>query len=394
MNGGPIYNWQQPEWPEFRFDLREVEGLLLAFAEETGIVSGMLQTLSGSVQMEAIIEVMVAEAVKTSEIEGEYLSRPDVVSSIRHHLGIEASHRGRDKKALGVGRLMVDLRNSFAEPLNAEKLFEWHRMLMADTRNMTIGQWRFHDKPMQVVSGALGKERVHFEAPPSAKVPMEMERFLLWFNETAPGGKREMKNAPLRSAIAHLYFETIHPFEDGNGRIGRAIAEKALSQTLGRPVLLSLSRTIEVNRKAYYQSLEKAQRSNEITEWIGYFAGVALDAQRQARQSVHFLVRKARFFDRFKDKLNERQLKVIRKMMDAGPEGFKGGMSAAKYISITGASKATATRDLQYLFAIGALTLSGGGRSTRYQLQTEINESSQGITIPFLSVNTGGNYSS
>src|SRR5690606_34607532 len=140
-----------------------------------------------------------------------------------------------------------------------EKLFEWHKMLMAGSKKIAVGKWRMHKEPMQVVSGALGKEKVHFEAPPSTKVPGEMMRFIQWFNDTTPGGKMEIKMAVIRSAVAHLYFETIHPFEDGNGRIGRAIAEKALSQTMGRPVLLSLSARIESDRKAYYNALEKAQ---------------------------------------------------------------------------------------------------------------------------------------
>jgi Fic family protein len=165
-----------------------------------------------------------------------------------------------------------------------------------------------------------------------------------------------------------LYFESIHPFEDGNGRIGRAIAEKAVSQTLGRPVLLSLSRTIEADKKSYYTSLEQAQRKNEITPWIEYFVEVVLDAQKQANEFVDFILKKSRFFDRFRDVLNERQLKVINRMLEAGPDGFEGGMNAKKYVSITGASKATVTRDMQQLVELGIFTPEGGGRSTRYKI--------------------------
>ena len=364
-----IYNWQQSDWPEFRYKLQDVDDAILAFAEETGLISGMLNTMPEDMQMEAIIDTMVAEAIKTSEIEGEYLSRKDVMSSIRNNLGLETKPAiVKDKKAQGVGVLMVDVRNSYNESLSLEKLFNWHKMLMADTKNIAVGKLRTHKEPMQVVSGALGRETIHFEAPPSAKVPEEMKKFIKWFNDTAPGGKREIKKAAIRSAIAHLYFETIHPFEDGNGRIGRAIAEKALSQTLGRPVLLSLSRTIEADKKSYYDALEKAQRSNDISKWLIYFIGITLSAQRQAKELVDFILRKAKFFDRFRDKLNERQLKVIKRMMNEGPEGFEGGMTANKYIAITKASKATATRDLQHLVEIGALLVQGGGRSTRYNL--------------------------
>lgn len=363
------YNWQQSDWPEFRYHLHNVEESLFALAEETGLISGMLNALPEDVQMEAIIDTMVAEAIKTSAIEGEYVSRKDVMSSIRNNLGLDFKPGSiKDKKAQGVGLLMVNARNSYEEPLTIAKLFNWHSMLMADSKHIAIGKWRSHSEPMQVVSGALGNEKVHFEAPPSHQVPYEMDRFITWFNDTAPGGNKEIKKAAVRSAIAHLYFETIHPFEDGNGRVGRAIAEKALSQTLGRPVLLSLSRTIEADKKSYYNALETAQRSNEITAWIVYFVNTTLAAQRQARALIDFILRKTKFFDRFKDELNERQLKVIKRMMAEGPEGFDGGMSANKYAAITKTSKATATRDLQHLVEVNAFIVTGGGRSTRYIL--------------------------
>ena len=262
-----IYNWQQPDWPDFKYDLRETEDILFRFAEEAGRTRGMLNAMPEDMQMEALINTMVAEAIKTSEIEGEYVSRQDVVSSIRNNLGLNTKPENiKDKKAQGVGKLMVDIRQCYEEPLTKEKLFLWHEMLMAGNKNIQIGKWRTHKEPMRIVSGALGKEKVHFEAPPSIHINKEMAVFIKWFNDTAPGGKKEIKKAPVRSAIAHLYFETIHPFEDGNGRIGRAIAEKAISQTLGRPVLLSLSRTIEADKKSYYSALGDAQKSNEITK--------------------------------------------------------------------------------------------------------------------------------
>jgi Fic family protein len=167
-----------------------------------------------------------------------------------------------------------------------------------------------------------------------------------------------------------LYFESIHPFEDGNGRIGRAIAEKTLSQTIGRPVILSLSQTIEANKRFYYDSLEKSQHSNEITAWIEYFVNTTLEAQTDAEKRIDFTLRKTRFFDRFKDQLNDRQLAVVKRMLEEGPKGFKGGMNARKYIGITKSSKATATRDMQQLMEIGAFVRAGeaGGRSTSYQV--------------------------
>lgn len=223
-----IYNWQQPDWPEFRYTLQEIEDVLFDFAEQTGHVSGVLNTLPEDVRIEAIIDTMVAEAIKTSEIEGEYLSRLDIISSIRNNPGLNKMPEAvKDKKSQGTGELMVDVRNTYADTLTKEKIFTWHKMLMGESRKINAVAWRKHKDPMQVISGAIGKEKNHFEAPPSSHVPDEMKKFIKWFNETAPGGKNEIKKAPVRSAIAHLYFETIHPFEDGNARMGRAIAEKA-----------------------------------------------------------------------------------------------------------------------------------------------------------------------
>jgi len=364
-----IYNWQQPDWPDFRYDVSKVEDMLFKFTELSGHVGGILKALPEAVQLEAVLDMMVAEAIKTSEIEGEYLNRQDVVSSIRNNLGLNQTPEAtKDKMAQGAGELMADARKTYADALTAEKLFQWHTMLLKEQKQINVGVWRSHEEPMQVVSGALGKEKVHFEAPPSSRIPDEMSRFIQWFNHTAPGGEKEIRKAPVRSAVAHLYFETLHPFEDGNGRIGRAITEKSLSQTLGRPVLLSLSRTIETDKKAYYNALEQAQKSNDITSWVMYFVSVILTSQQQANSLVDFILKKSKFFDRFKDSLSERQIKVVRKMLDAGPEGFEGGMNARKYIAITKASKATATRDLQHLLELGAFIQEGGGRSTRYSL--------------------------
>jgi Fic family protein len=366
-----IYNWQRQDWPNFTYSIENVEDSLFFLAEKVGKVTGILNALPENVQLETIIDIMVSEAIKTSEIEGEFLSRKDVLSSIRKNLGLVSSPESiQDKKAEGIGKLMIDVRNTYKKELSKEQLFAWHKMLLPDSNDIAVGKWREHEEPMQVISGAMGKQKVHFEAPPSGRVPKEMEQFITWFNETAPVSSGEMKKGPIRSAIAHLYFETIHPFEDGNGRIGRAIAEKALSQGIGRPVLMSLSRSVEANKKAYYDALKKAQRSNEITDWIQYFVNTILTAQTEAEAQIDFTLKKVKFFDRFKDKLSERQLKLIRRMLDEGPKGFTGGMNASKYGSITKVSKATATRDLQSLLEIGALMPfdEGGGRSTKYAL--------------------------
>lgn len=366
-----VYNWQQADWPDFHYDKAEITAQLLAFSLELAEANGMLKAMPRATQLQSTINAMVAEAIKTSAIEGELLNPQDVISSVRNKLGLHGNPPVKDKRAQGIGEIMVEVRHSYAAPLTQEQLFSWHNLLLAQSKYITTGQWREGEEPMQVISGAAGREKIHFEAPPSERIPAEMNRYIEWFNNTAPGGKQEIAEAPLRAAIAHLYFESIHPFEDGNGRIGRALAEKALSQTAGRPLVLSLSRTIEAARKDYYRALEMAQRSNGITDWVVYFVNVVLHAQRQAKQLIEHTLQRSKFYDRFKEQLNERQLKAINKMLDAGPEGFEGGMTTKKYISITGSSKATATRDLQELAAIGALILEGAGRSTHYALQLD-----------------------
>lgn len=379
------YNWELPDWPNFSFNLDVMQGNLYKFSEEVGLVNGMLKATDQNAQNEILVQTILIEALKTSEIENEYLSRQDVMSSIKNNLDLnDKIEHVSDKKAAGIAKLMTDVREFYKENLTKEKLFEWHSCLVFRHKRMIVGDWRQGDEPMQIISGTLGKEIVHFEAPPSSKVPKEMDIFIKWFNDTAPNGKDEISNAVVRAAIAHLYFESIHPFEDGNGRIGRAIAQKALSQTLKRPIILSLSRAIEEDRKAYYSALQQGSISNEITNWLAYFAEITLKAQQQVRELIDFTIKKVKFFDEFEDKLNQRQIKAINKMFNAGPNGFEGGMTAKKYMSITGAPKATATRDLQSLNELGIFPFLGEGRNVNYQIMEDlyslvIEPSAQGI---------------
>ena len=359
------FNWQQSDWPNFRYDPTDVAADLVRFADQAGQVAGLLKALPDGDRTEALVQIMIAEAMKTSEIEGQYLSRPDVMSSVRHRLGLaDLPAPTTDQASTGAGELMVAVRQTWDAPLDEDTLFAWHRTLLSADSRVLKGAWRTHAEPMQVVSGAVGKARLHFEAPPSAQVPAEMTRFIDWFNLS----RSAAISPPVHAAIVHLYFESIHPFEDGNGRIGRALAEKALSQSLGRPATLSLSGTIEANRRAYYDALEKAQRSNEVTPWLRYFVPTVLAAQHRAETLVTFVLNQARFFDRHRAKLNDRQLRTVRRMLDAGPDGFEGGMNARKYVSFNRVSKATATRDLQTLVEHGAFRPIGAGRSARYEL--------------------------
>jgi Fic family protein len=230
-----------------------------------------------------------------------------------------------------------------------------------------IGGYRTHADAMQVVSGLVHKPKVYFEAPPSARMPEEMRRFIAWFNDTAPGSATVLP--PLtRAALVHLYFVCIHPFEDGNGRIGRGLAEKSLAQSIGQPSLIALAHTIEGKRKDYYAALERNNTDLEISDWMQYFAATILEAQRNTIRRVDFYLAKARFYGRFRGTLNERQDKVIARMFRGGVDGFKGGLSAENYISISKTSRATATRDLQDLVEKAALSRTGELRHTRYHL--------------------------
>lgn len=362
------YNWQQKDWPNFQYQINDIEELLFYYLQHAGKLEGTLRSLNEMDREESIIELLIFEAIKTSEIEGEFISRADVASSIRKQLGLVVRENSKDQRAIGIAQALVSARKTFDLQLSEAMLLEWHASLLAHEKNLEIGRWRTHQEPMQIVSGAIGFERVHFEAPPSSALEYEMNAFIQWFNDTAPNGRNAIVHAPVRAAIAHLYFETIHPFEDGNGRIGRAIAEKALAQTTGYPGLASLSYILEQNKKEYYKQLEKAQHSNEITEWIRYFVNVIVEGLKFAQKTVDFTLLKSKYFDQYSKQLNTTQLKVIQRMFSEGPSGFEGGMTASKYSRLTRVSKATATRHLADLVKLGSLVVTGQGRATRYHL--------------------------
>ena len=367
-----IYNWKQKDWKKFTYDKQEIAEYIVAFSEKIGLSKGALNVLSKEQHSQSMIDALVLEALKTSEIEGEYISRKDVLSSIKRNIGLSVKDSTvRDVRAKGIASMLVNVHNSYQQTLTKETLFEWHSMLFSKNTNISVGAWRSHEEPMQVVSGSIGKEVVHFEAPASSDVPNEMDAFIDWFNRTAPLARDEIKFAAVRSAIAHLYFESIHPFEDGNGRIGRAIAEKALLQSIGYPLLISLSSSIEDNRKLYYESLKQGQRSNELTKWLVYFIEVILNALDNSAKIVDFTIKKTQLFDACKDQINDRQEKVLRKMLESSIEEFEGGMSAKKYMKLTKASKATATRDIQKLSELGIFTQIGKGRSTSYKINLD-----------------------
>lgn len=355
------WNWQHPDWPSFRFDPLRIEASEAAFLKQGGILIGALKHLSPADENELIAETASSEAVTTSAIEGEVLDRQSVRSSILRQLGLHADRRAGPREE-GVARLMVDLLHKGTEDLNHQTLWSWHEMLMSDrSEPIAVGVYRAHHEPMQIVSGPEGRATVHFEAPPSERVAQEMDRFLAWFRV----GRENLR--PLaRSGIAHLYFVSIHPFEDGNGRIGRAIAEVALAQGLGQASLATISTEIECRQKEYYAELERASQDLEVTTWVEWFASLVLNAQRRTLSWIDFLIAKTRLLDSLRGRISERQERALLRVYREGPGGFRGGLSAGKYQQITGASPATAGRDLSELVALGALRRTGVGKGTRY----------------------------
>jgi Fic family protein len=366
------WNWQRPEWPDFTWNpdlLRRAEEQFLVGG---GMFAGIFAHLGSDDKDQLVIEALSTEALTTSEIEGEMLDRASVQSSIRRQLGLAVDPRRVKPAEQGVAEMTVHLYRSFDEPLTDRMLFDWHRMLMNGRRDIrNIGSYRTHKEPMQIVSGAVYEPKVHFEAPPSADVPREMKSFVKWFNRSAPDGTSPLP-ALTRAGIAHIYFESIHPFEDGNGRVGRAIAEKALAQGLAHPPLMALAMTILAKRKAYYEALERNNTETELTEWLRWFAGVSIEAQRRTTALIEFLLDKTKLLDRRRGELNERQERALLRVLREGPEGFKGGLSAGNYATITGASAPTATRDLADMVEKGALIRSGERRYARYRANVEL----------------------
>ncbi|NJS14351.1 MAG: Fic family protein [Sphingopyxis sp.] len=363
-----LWNWQLPDWPNFRFDGDRIRAMEEQFLRGSGVVIGSLDHLESDARIGLTIELISQEVVDSSAIEGEILDRDSVQSSLARHLGFAAPARRANAAEAGAAELMADVYRNHAAPLDDTMLFTWHAMLMNGRRDVTdIGRYRTHEDAMQIVSGALHAPRVHFEAPPSDSVPTEMARFITWFNDSAPSSPNALP-AITRAAIAHLWFESIHPFEDGNGRIGRAIAERALAQNLSAPTLTALAETINRHRKAYYAALHLGSQSNDINAWLAWFADIVIEAQARTITRIRFLIEKTRLLDRLRGEINERQEKALLRLFREGPDGFEGGLSAGNYRTITGASLATATRDLANLVDKGALIRKGERRYARYHL--------------------------
>lgn len=368
------WNWQQKNWPHFTYQKSSLEGLEHLFLQRSGILMGTQRHLQEEDKNTLKIELICDEALKTSAIEGDYLNRDSLQSSLRRHFGLATDHRKIPPAEQGIAEMMVDLYETYDQVLTHESLFSWHQKLSKGRKDLeNIGAYRTHASPMQVVSGSVYKPKIHFEAPPSKTVKTEMKQFLEWFNASVQGAAQALP-ALTRAGLAHLYFVSIHPFEDGNGRIGRALSEKTLSQSLGQPTLIALAQTIEVHRKSYYTALEQNNKSMEVTPWLLYFGQTILDAMTTTQKRIEFLIEKTKLYEQLNGLLNERQAKVIARLFKEGISGFKGGLSADKYIRITKTSKATATRDLHDLVSKGALTKTGELKYTRYYVKINFSK--------------------
>ena len=361
------WNWQQSDWPHFQWDPKLLQKAEARFLLGSGVLIGQSTHLTEDDNNLLAVELLSSEAMTTSEIEGEMLNRESVQSSIQNQLGLSTQKQVLPAEQ-GIAEMMVDLFAHSHDALTETTLLDWHSMICTGRRDLLhIGGYRTSVNPMQVVSGVLHNPTVHFEAPPSSVLQKEMEEFVAWCGETEVGEQHSLSPVT-RAGLAHLYFVSIHPFEDGNGRIARGISEKFLAQCTNPPQLSSLSTTILARRMEYYDMLKQATKSNEVTLWLRWFAGIAIEAQQRTQAQIDFIIQKSTLLTEISDALNQRQLKVLLRMCREGASGFVGGLSAGNYVSITKTSPATARRDLAELVEMNALTRTGEKRHTRYQL--------------------------
>ena len=359
---------QKDNWPDFTWEQKEILKPLSEVRHLQGLLMGKMQSLGFELQNEALLDTLSLDVIKSSEIEGENLSAEQVRSSVAKRLGIEiAGSVESDRNVDGMVEMMIDATKNCFKPLTADRLFDWHAALFPTGRagmyKITVANWRVDSTgPMQVISGALGKEKVHFQAPDSEIVPNEMDRFLDWFNNN------QENELVIKAAIAHLWFVTIHPFEDGNGRITRAITDMLLAQADNSTErFYSMSAQIRVERKKYYEILEKTQQGNlDITKWILWFLSCLKNALNSTDSLLTTVLFKAEFWNHHsKTLLNDRQRKLLNKLLD----GFDGKLTSSKWAKIAKCSKDTAIRDINYLINKNILQKEdAGGRSTNYEL--------------------------
>jgi Fic family protein len=363
--------WQHPDWPELRHDRVRVGEALSKARRAQGLVEGKLAVLGFEQRLELAAEAWSQEALATSAIEGERLDLAAVRSSVARRLGVgKQDGPNAPRNVEGLLDIMDDAVKRCHDPLTHERLYAWHAAVFptgySGMTKIRVGGYREHVEPMQTVSGRVGREKVHYKAPPSARLPDEMDRLLHWFNAaTEP-------DTLVRAALAHLWFETIHPFEDGNGRLGRVLVNLLLARDSGETSrLFGTSQRLLDRRRDYCANLERAQHGGlDVTDWVCWFVEQMQAACEEASTVVDHALVKARFWlDHGYKALSERQRKVMKLLLDAGPGGFDGGMSTKKYENVTGTSRATASRELIELDAMGLLQRVGAGRSTRYYIR-------------------------
>ena len=365
------WNWQLPQWPDFSYDKDVMLDLEASFLRQAGEEWGILQFVDDENREKWLVEILTSETLHTAEIEGEILNRESVQSSVKKFLGLSYDKVHQRPAEEGMSRLTVDIYRRFNEPLTHRYLWGMNRLILSHRDDLEdIGRYRTHKEPMQVVSGSFQRRRLHFEAPPSAMVPREMDAFVKWFNRMRRAGKTSPHPLTL-AGITHFYFINIHPFEDGNGRIARALSLKSVAMSLQRPVLLNLSETVSRRKKDYYGMLEKHNHSLDITGWLVWYGQLLTEAQAYAVERLKLISRKIRFFRQKGHLLNERQAKVIGKWFSMGQERLSEGLSARKYRRIAHTSESSATRDLQDLVQKGILHKTGERKGTRYFLVTE-----------------------
>jgi Fic family protein len=364
-----IYIHQKAKWPDFTWRSEVFLNQLSEARNLQGRLIGKMESLGFDLRNEALLDTLTLDVLKSAEIEGEILNHDQVRSSIARRLGMEiAGSVDSDPKVDGMVEMMIDATHHCFNPLTADRLFDWHAALFPMGRSgifkITVGDWRKDlNGPMQVVSGAAGKEKVHFQAPDAVLIETEMSRFLKWFNEN------DQIDLVIKAAVAHLWFVTIHPFQDGNGRITRALTDMLLAQSdKSTQRFYSMSAQIRIERKQYYEILEKTQKGElDITEWVKWFLSCLINALKSTDSILTKVLFKADFWNKHsKTNLNERQKKLINKLLD----GFEGKLTSSKWAKIAKCSKDTAIRDINDLIYKDLLQKeSAGGRSTNYELK-------------------------
>ncbi|KQN43363.1 cell filamentation protein Fic [Pseudomonas sp. Leaf48] len=372
----PKWIWQQPDWPNFTWRDECLAPLLRECIQAQGRLMGMASSVGSSLSAQSELDALLQNIVTSSAIEGEQLNVGSVRSSLARRLGLELVEGNNvSMRSEGLAQLMLDATQHFDKPLTLERLLDWHEWLFPDqesalaARNIRVGALR-GDEPMQVVSGRLDRPTVHFEAPPRHGLERQLDTFLGWF-----GSSRNQAGLDplLRAGIAHFWFVTLHPFDDGNGRLTRTITDLALAQGEAQAIrFYAMSASILEDRSGYYSILEGSQKSTlDITSWLQWFLQTLLRSLQQAMARIESVLAKSSFWQAHRESgLSAEQTKVVNRLLDGGERGFEGGISAAQYQTVAKVSKATATRHLAELLDKGCLhRLPGGGRSTRYQIR-------------------------